>query len=410
MNVDKLVRDALQEQAADQGHVAGDLADRVLAAGRRRRTRTLVGTALATAAAVAVAVAVPTLGSGDGAAEGRPASGPSDRDVIAHPDQSPPRDLIAAGNTAVAGFSVRKTVKHANGDELHTRTYSLLDPTTGRYRKAPGKWKWIDVAPGLRTAAVLEGELPVRRVGLLDLRTGEVERWIPTPQPVAGVEWSPDGNKLVATAYGADPDRLVDLPGDHPKNGPQPRPSRLGFMVIDVASGDVEKPHSVPQPEPDKWGFYGGDGREDFRWSRDGTRLYLQQVADEGSENRAWYTLRGKRTTAPAKERYASYPQDGLSPDGRYLAADGSDKGLPLLDPLTGKKIATVPGKQHLAWVGDKRLIAWGCEPAKCSGRNEFRAQLILVTVGSKKIVPLSGFRGASADRPGGWSPMFAAR
>lgn len=96
MNVDELVREALREQAAAQTPAGPGLADRVLALRRRRRTRRIATVAAATAAVVAVAVAVPLLDSGG--KDARPA------DVVvhhkgteAHPDQSPPRNLISAG-------------------------------------------------------------------------------------------------------------------------------------------------------------------------------------------------------------------------------------------------------------------------------------------------------------------------
>ncbi|MCP6313380.1 hypothetical protein NL444_28315, partial [Klebsiella pneumoniae] len=76
--------------------------------------------------------------------------------------------------------------------ELFSRYYTVLDQKTGKYKALDTKWAWVDVAPGMRTAAVLEGELPARRIGMLDLMTGKVERWIRTDRPVAGVEWSPD--------------------------------------------------------------------------------------------------------------------------------------------------------------------------------------------------------------------------
>lgn len=39
--------------------------------------------------------------------------------------------------------------------------------------------------------------------------SGEVKRWIPVDRPVAGVEFSPDGTKLVATTYSQSPDQRV---------------------------------------------------------------------------------------------------------------------------------------------------------------------------------------------------------
>ncbi|MEU7580691.1 WD40 repeat domain-containing protein [Streptomyces sp. NPDC041068] len=410
MNVDDLVRDALRAEAADTAPVPDGFADRVLAARRRRTRRGLLGAAAVTAVVVAVAVAVPVL-DGSGKEDVRPASQTQTADVIAHPDQSPPRDLIAAGNTALAGYTTGKRIKLDNGDELFKRTFWVLDQKTGKYEKADKRWAWIDVAPGMRTAAVLEGELPARRIGLLNLLTGEVERWIPVDHPIAGVEWSPDGSRLSATAYSKNPDRLIDLPNDHPDNEPQPHGSRTGFMVVDVDSGKVGPFRSLPQKKTDdKFGMFLGNSREDLRWSHDGTLLYEQLAMGGDGENRKWYTQEGQKTKPPAGERYAGWPEAGLSPDGKTLAGDGSDKGSPIFDPATGKQIGKVPGQQLLAWADNKRIIAWGCDPKKCDGKGEFRNQLLLVTVGSRKAVPLSDFRKASDDYPGRWSPLFADR
>ncbi|MEV8313195.1 WD40 repeat domain-containing protein [Streptomyces sp. NPDC059900] len=407
MNVEELVRESLREQADDGVRPPAGFADRVLTARRRRRTRTIVGIAVATTAVLAAAVAVPALDSQD--EDVRPASDAQTRDVIAHPDQSPPRDLIAAGNTALAAFYTTKAKDQPNGDRLITRTYGLLDQKTGKYEKAPAKWAWIDVAPGMRTAAVLEGELPARRIGVLDLITGKVERWIPVKHPVAGVSWSPDGSKLVATAYSKNPDRRFDMPGDGPEDQPQGHGSRTGFYVVDAASGDTGTFRELTQKK-NEFGFFDGNPREDLSWSHDGKLLYVQLAMGADGENRAWYTLKGGKAVAPAAEKYAGWPEAGLSPDGKLLATDGNSKGSAIRDPRTGKEITKVPGQQLLAWADNKRIIAWGCDPAKCGGKGEFRNQLLLVTVGSKKAVPLSDFRKASATYPGRWSPLFAAR
>lgn len=407
MNVEDLVRASLREQADDGVRPPDGFADRVLTVRRRRRTRRIAGLAAATAAVVAAAIAVPALDSGG--EDVRPASDKQPGDVIAHPDQSPPRDLIAAGNTAVAAFYTAKTTTLPGGDKLFTRTYGLLDQKTGTYEKASKKWAWIDVAPGMRTAAVLEGELPARRIGILDLITGEVERWIPVNHQVAAVSWSPDGSKLVATAYSENPDRQIDQPGDDPGNGPLSHASRTGFYVVDASSGEAGAFRELPQKANDMI-QYDDNSREDLEWSHDGKLLYVQLAMGADGENRAWYTLKGDKTKAPAAERYAGWPQAGLSPDGKLLASDGNDKGSPILDPATGKQVTKVPGQQLLAWADNKRLIAWGCDPKKCNGKGEYRNQLLLVTIGSKKIVPLSDFRKASADYPGRWSPVFASR
>ncbi|MCL6735236.1 WD40 repeat domain-containing protein, partial [Streptomyces neyagawaensis] len=65
-----------------------------------------------------------------------------------------------------------------------------------------------------------------------------------------------------------------------------------------------------------------------------------------------------------------------------------------------------VRGQQLLAWVDNKRLIAWDITP----GANEFHNALVLVTIGSDKTLPLSGARKGSDGAAGRWNPVFATR
>ena len=69
--------------------------------------------------------------------------------------------------------------------------------------------------------------------------------------------------------------------------------------------------------------------------------------------------------------------------------------------------MAEVHGQQLLAWVGDKPLIAWDIGK---NDKNEFHNRLVLVTIGSDKEVPLSGFRRATTASAGRWEPVFAER
>ncbi|MFJ8036558.1 WD40 repeat domain-containing protein [Streptomyces sp. NPDC096032] len=406
MNVDELVSDAFREQAADTMPAPPHFAERVLAVRRRRRTRRLVSVAVAAVAAIAVGVAVPRLGGGGDHV--RPASETNKSDVIGHSDQSPPRSLIAAGDTVLSAFYVTKTVAQPNGDTVSTRTYGLLDQKTGTYEKAP--WAYLDVAPGSRTAAVLEGELPARRIGLLDLITGKVDRWIKMDRGVASVAFSPDGTKLLATTYAKNPDRgFADHKQDvNGKEIPGPVPSRTGFTVVDLDSGKADW-HPAPHPR-DEIGWF-GNARADFAWSHDGTLVYADTPM---KPFRDYYGLDGAKANWPASEKAPVSVTAGVSPDGKLVAGafagHGETIASAILDPHTGRQITTVPVQQLLAWADNKRLIAWGCDPKKCSGKGEFRNQLLLVTVGSNKVVPLSGFRKASDDYPGRWTPLFSAR
>ncbi|MEV7191841.1 WD40 repeat domain-containing protein [Streptomyces sp. NPDC093510] len=408
MNMADVVRDSLREQADQGAPVPGDFADRVLAVRRRRRTRAIVGTSLAVATAALVAVAVPAIDSDSGEEGPRPASELQSGDVLAHPGQTPPRELIAAGRTALAAYSTSKRVMQPDGDAVFTRTYRLLDQKTGTYREAP-RWSWLDVAPGMRTAAVLERGLPTKRIGLLNLITGKVERWIPVKHGVGGVEFSPDGRKLVATTYADDPDRLdKDRPmsdGKHEEPGPAD-PSRTGFYVLDVASGNGS--WSEVKTKTGEFGIADINTRQDFTFSHDGSLVYTGLTS---APHQQYYDFEGRKRSTPAKEKHLRWFVDGgLSPNGKLAAGDfaGGAKttATEVLDPLTGKRVAKIPGQQLLAWADDKRLIAWDIAP----GTSEYRNRLVLVTIGSKKTVPLSGYRSSKADAGSRWTPLFAER
>ncbi|UFQ14940.1 MULTISPECIES: WD40 repeat domain-containing protein [Streptomyces] len=408
MKVADLVRESLREQADQEGPVPGDFAGRVLAVRRRRRARTMAGASLAVVTATVVAVAAPGLGR-DSVDDGpRPASELRSGDVLAHPGQTPPRELIAAGDTALAAYSTNKRVKQPDGDAVVTRTYRLLDQKTGTYREAP-RWSWLDVAPGMRTAAVLERGLPAKRIGLLNLMTGKVERWIPVDHGVGGVEFSPDGRKLVATTYAKDPDRLdKDRPmsdGKHEEPGPAD-PSRTGFYVLDVASG--EGSWSKVKTRTGGIGIADINARQDFAFSHDGSLVYTGLTS---APHQQYYDFEGRERSTPAKEKHLRWFVDGgLSPNGKLAAGDfaGGAKttASEIIDPLTGKRVAKIPGQQLLAWADNKRLIAWDIAP----GTSEYRNRLVLVTIGSEKTVPLSGYRSSKADSAGRWQPVFAER
>ncbi|MFJ3301543.1 WD40 repeat domain-containing protein [Streptomyces sp. NPDC086549] len=405
MNVEELVRAALREQAAQQPPVPPGFADRVLGVRRRRRTRSLASAAVATAAVVAVAVGVPLLDSGKG--EARPARVLGSDDVSAHPDQSPPRDIIAAGNTVLAAYSTTKVVPQSDGRGLAVRTYWLLNPETDSYEK-DSRWSVVAVAPGLRTAAVLERHLPASRIGLLDLATGEVERWIPVDHGVGGLAFSHDGRKLVATTYKENPDLYEK---DHSGKTWVPRfgvKIRTGLSVLDVASGKGSWSGVSAQRNV--------NAREDFAFSRDGALVYARIVGShDGMEQ--FYDLAGSEVAAPANERYLRWDIGArLSPSGR-LAAWGlvaekpekkPDKSYSAIrDPRTGKRLAEVRGAELLAWVDEKRLIAWERTP----GSKMYRPRLVLVTIGSDKAVPLSGVSEVNDPYTSqSWQPVFTER
>ncbi|MDX3130522.1 WD40 repeat domain-containing protein [Streptomyces europaeiscabiei] len=407
MNVDELVRDSLREQAAEQPPLSSGFADRVLTVRRRRRNRSIATVAAATAAVVAVAVAVPLLDSGKD--EVRLATEMNKSDIIAHPDQSPPRDLIAAGDVALAAWYTFDTVKTAK-DTVRVRTYRILDQKTGKYVK-DSRWSQVSVAPGMRTAAVLEKDLPAERIGLLDLLTGKVERWIPVDRGVASVEFSTDGAQLVATTYSKNPDVLTlagnDIDGDGKKNDtiPVTVSYRTGFYLVDVDSGRAEWREVAPEKEGEMLTL---NSRQDFSFSGDG-KLVRSGLSMEPYDQ--YYDLKGDKVAKPANEKYLTWSvQARLSPDGK-LAAGGFAGGVrttasEILDPYTGKRLHKIPGQQLLTWVDDKRLIAWDIT----AGDSEFHNALVLVTIGSDKTLVLSGARKGNDGAPGRWNAVFATR
>jgi hypothetical protein len=71
---------------------------------------------------------------------------------------------------------------------------------------------------------VLAGGAPQKRIGIVDMATGGLIRWIPTMRPVGIVRFSPDGTKLLATTYDGIPGDLV--------NG-----AVTGFVLVDLRTG-----------------------------------------------------------------------------------------------------------------------------------------------------------------------------
>lgn len=437
MNVEELVRASLREQAAGTVSPPSDFAGRILTARRRRTRRTVTGVAAATVLVVAVAVGVPVaLNSGDGSTQ--LASEVSRGQTLTQVDQSPPRDLIAAGDQALAAYFTIREAEQPNRDQIMTRTYSLLDQRTGKY-EVDARWAYVAVAPGMRTAAVLERQLPATRIGVLDLLTKKVTRWIPVEEAEGGVgavEFSPDGKRLIATTYDRNPDRsywskrIEVNDADGTAMQPQPVYSRTGFAIVDVGTGDSDwhevPPHRIPGMGRDL------DSGEKFHFNNDGTLVYEPanlaeevNLIGEGEGDgmsayepartdpgRIFRDPRGKQVPAPPKERHVDLKTApaGLSPNGELVAGPfaggGRTTATEVLDPKTGERVAKLKGQELLAWADDERLIAWDIAP----GGNEFENRLVLVTIGSDQVVPLSGARIPKDYAPGRWEPILARR
>lgn len=383
----RLLRETMEEWAG-QAVVPPDLADRALR-GKRRRWLPAGAALLAAAviAAVAVLVPGPARESVEPAVEvtlpARPSPAPTD--VRMDPDNAPPTKLVAAGRLAVGAYFTLRTDRGEDGQRRGVRTWYLYDPRTDGYEETP--WAWVDVAPGLQVAAVLQGDLLGDRIGILDLNTREFLSWIELDQRAGHVAWSPDGTKLLATTYSVYPESDV---------GPMRESPRTGYYLIDVPTGETEH-HPLP-PMPDN-----NNTRQDFYWSLDGSLIWGPTGKIEPLD-KAYYSLDGRRREPPPGEVINRRGQSAISPDGRLeLGPDG----LPtrIIDRSTGQVAGRQNVLQLLGWADDDRVIALGCA-GRCE--NEFRNRLVLVTVDGRMETYLTGDQDTRDD--GSWHPVFTLR
>ncbi|MET8986513.1 hypothetical protein ABZW49_13770 [Nonomuraea wenchangensis] len=401
----RLLRDTMQEWAGE-ARVPHDLADRAL----RRRVRRPAGVAVLAAGLVAALIAgvtfvAGTVGDRPGPAVSvRPADGitlparpsPAPADVRADVEHSPPTRLVAAGRLAMSAYYTQKEVPVEGRLRHVVRTWSLYDPRSGGYERT--SWGWLDVAPGLQVAAVLERELPARRLGILDLNTRQILKWFELEHPVASVSWSPDGTKVLATAYSSHPDAL--------ERGPEPgslvlRDSpRTGYFVLDVGSGEAAY-HALPARTGDDVPS-NMNGRQDLGWSLDGTALW---APTDTTPDRLWYTLDGEPRDAPEGQRYVGYSaESALSPDGRRVL--GPD-GLPteITDSATGEIVGRQNVLQLHAWADDDNVLALGCA-GSCG--DEFDNGLVLVSVDGSRMTQLAAYR--NSNKGGAWRWVLTPR
>jgi hypothetical protein len=374
VNSETDIRRILDEWSTE-ARVPPGLVDRAL---RRKTGRRLTTAALVVGAAALLVGAGVTVQTQVGPHPvTRPA--PMDTSLRTDPTNAPPRRLVAAGQVAVSAYYTSK------GDpRKFSRTWYLYNSATGGYQKVP--WAWVDVAPGLRQAAVLDGPLPTTRLGVVDMRTHRVTRWISLRAAAGGLSWSPDGRRLLVTTYARDPDSMGNAPGSG---------ARTGFIVVDAKSGEAHF-HSLlyDQNNPNT--------RQDFGWSRNGKLIWASTLHEP---SKIFYDLTGARKPAPPHEDQG-YEQAGLSPNGRYLAESGPPPGpeTVVTDVTTGKPAGSQPVEQLRAWADDTHLIALGCDPKHCTGKGEFHNRLVLVSLDGKTIIPLTGYRS------GGWVPLFTHR
>jgi hypothetical protein len=290
---------------------------------------------------------------------------------------------VLAGDVAVSAIvTYTRVPAPPDGWQTLQRRYAVADPTTGRYE--PRNWTYAAVAPGLATAAMLEGPLPSSQVGLVDLATGKVTRWVQLDHPVASLAWSPDGSTVVATAYDGDPDLEKPEGNGSFRMGDA---KRTGFVVVDVAAGTAAF-QSVASTDP-----FGG-GRADFGWTTDGAGI--RSPSAPASEK--YLDLEGRPVTGADDEAYNSNlyldaAQFSLSsPDGRFTITQ--DSGLPTA--ITDTKTGTVYRQQALqvlAWADDEHVVTLAGCSKPCQGTSEFRNGLVLMKYDGTDPVQLTGPR-----------------
>ncbi|MEU1622574.1 hypothetical protein ABZ479_35430, partial [Streptomyces sp. NPDC005722] len=271
----------------------------------------------------------------------------------------------------------------------------------------------IDVARGLKTAAVLEGPLPAKRVGLVDMSTGKVARWIDLGRAAGGVAWSPQGDKLAVTTYVAK--KTVeenwhssdaagsDIPFYWTLRGRFWGIERTGYYVVDLAGGT-----SAWRSYPVSKGAHEAPFAariEDAEWTRDGSLIMLRDA--EKRRIITFYDAQGRQRPGPAGESPMLFGP-GLSPDGRLTG----DPVMPLrptkvLDARTGKTAGTQRTDELLAWADNHRVLAWETYGKGCA-ESQFCQRLVVVDIDGKHLKPLTTSR---TPRPGqAWEPVFTRR
>ncbi|MGH3381971.1 MAG: hypothetical protein ACRDP6_45315 [Actinoallomurus sp.] len=380
MKTETFLRQTLEEWSAE-AQVPSGLADRAL---RRRARRRFTSAALVVGSAALLAGA----GVAIDARIGKPPSvvRPVDTSLHTDPSSAPPKRFVAAGQVAISAYYTSDATQNGRGSR--TRTWYLYNPASGGYRKVP--WAWVDVAPGLRQAAVLDGPLPSARVGIMNMTTQRV-RWIPLKAAAGGLSWSPDGRKVLVTTYATNPDS---------QGGSFGQRARTGFIVVDAKSGEAHFHRLTSDPnEPNT--------RRDLGWSKDGTLIWAPTGRETPSK--VFYDLNGEPRPTPAHEADLA-EQAGLSPNGRLLAVPGPPPGPNTIvtNLGTGKQAGLQPVEQLSAWADDTHLIALACSPNKCGGKGEFHNRYVLVSVDGKTLIPLTGY--VQNSEVSGWEPTFTHR
>jgi hypothetical protein len=301
--------------------------------------------------------------------------------VHADTAHNPPQEVVLAGDVAVSAIVTYTQVPAApDGWQTLQRRYAVANPTTGRYE--PRNWTYAAVAPGLATAAMLEGPLPSSQVGFVDLATGKVTRWVELDHPVASLAWSPDGSTVLATAYDGDPDLQKPEGNNSFRLGDA---KRTGFVLVDPEAGTATFT-ALPNREMNL-------GRADVGWTADGKGVW----SPSGTPDELFFDLEGRHATGNRNDLNANIGIDAAalsltSPDGRYTIT--RDSGLPtaITDNQTGR-VYRQQALQVLAWADDEHVVTLAGCSKPCQGTSEFRNGLVLMKYDGSDPVQLTGPR-----------------
>ncbi|MCW3813848.1 PD40 domain-containing protein [Micromonospora sp. DR5-3] len=317
---------AVVHDLADGVRPSPDLAAAALRRGRRLRRR---GRATAAGAALLAVVAVTlpfVLLRPEPAA--RPAGPPATPPVTATP--SPPirptpgpdwvtKPLVLPGDWVVT----RAGTRAGSGKGF------LLDRGRGRYLQTD-RYDGIFPAPTGSLVAVTEKDRP-RDVGLVDLVSGKT-RWYEVGRALAGLQWSPDGRRLLFTT------RQVD---------------HFGFIVLET---DGTKQAHVT-------GWLGCTNFCEFTWLRNGREVGLTLTARRAPESAPRDLAKGVQVFSAddgRPTRFVTMPgapvgPDAWSPDGKLVVVQGQDAPL-LVETATGRVVNPLPSAD-VAWVSADRLL-----------------------------------------------------
>ncbi|WP_214415894.1 hypothetical protein [Sphaerisporangium fuscum] len=410
MKPETLVAETLREWS-EEVRIPHDLADRALRGRVRRRLRRTAVAAVLVAAVAGIGLAVPpvalTRAMHSPAAAPDPSStsqvgvAPSEAPffpTLTDTHNSPPRTLVAAGEKAVSAYHIDSQEKLPDGRVRDRSTWYLYNPVTDRYDKTD--WAKLDVSSGLEYAAVLEYPLPAHRVGILDMRTREIVKWIDLEHPVGAVSWSPTKG-LLTTTYDRDP----GIHGDRTKSPVRPMPpSRTGFQMVNIDTGQSEFHAVTPSPQvvraPDAdLGPFGWTPYGELIWEDTNT-----------NPSKVFYDMQGRRHDPPDGWTHALQDTEdaGIAVYGKKYAAKGDRPGAEtaVKDIKTGKTVGVQKMRRLLAWADDETLIALGCA-ASCEDGS--RGQLVMVGIDGKNPVQMS----ADLKIPGSsdtWQPLLTRR